>query len=126
MIGIAWKETVEAGKNGITEGDLVGDYFYIVQEGYFEVYVSKTEEDENENEENSDDMLDRDSTEHVSSISAGGSFGELALMYFVPRAATVKAITASTVWVIDRTNFKAILMQASEDKIKQYIQYLSR
>merc|ERR1711957_764269 len=32
----------------------------------------------------------------------------------------------STVWVIDRQNFKKILMQSSEEKIKEYKKYLSR
>eukprot|EP00438_Fugacium_kawagutii_P025509 Skav224846 [mRNA] locus=scaffold3408:400406:402288:+ [translate_table: standard] len=36
----------------------------------------------------------------------GGSFGELALLYLVPRAATVVAKENSSVFVIDRKNFK--------------------
>ena len=42
----------------------------------------------------------------VQTVTAGGSFGELALLYLVPRAATVVAKEKSSVWVIDRKNFK--------------------
>ena len=37
------------------------------------------------------------------------SFGELALMYLAPRAATIKAKTDGTVMIIDRVQFKSIL-----------------
>jgi len=57
-------------------------------------------------------------------VAAGGSFGELALLYFVPRAATVKADMDSVVWVIDRGNFKDILMKVSDNKLKEYVKYL--
>lgn len=43
----------------------------------------------------------------VQTVVSGGSFGELALLYLVPRAATVVAKEDSVVWVIDRKNFKA-------------------
>lgn len=45
----------------------------------------------------------------VQTVTAGGSFGELALLYLVPRAATVVAKENSSVWVIDRKNFKESL-----------------
>ena len=32
----------------------------------------------------------------------------------------------SVVWVIDRTNFKNILMKVSEEKIGEYVKYLNR
>lgn len=48
----------------------------------------------------------------VQTVTSGGSFGELALLYLVPRAATVVATEASSVWVIDRKNFKDVLMKA--------------
>ena len=39
------------------------------------------------------------SAERLGMVSKGGSFGELALMYFAKRAATVKARQQSIVWV---------------------------
>jgi len=48
----------------------------------------------------------------------------LALLYFVPRAATVKAKEKSNVWVIDRQNFKNIVMKVSDNKLKEYEKYL--
>jgi len=42
----------------------------------------------------------------------------------VPRAATVKAKEKSVVWVIDRWNFKDILMKVSDTKIAEYMKYL--
>ena len=40
--------------------------------------------------------------EKVLNIGEGGSFGELALIYGTPRAATVKAATDVKLWGIDR------------------------
>ena len=57
----------------------------------------------------------------ISHVAQGGSFGELALLYFVPRAATVMASTDATVWVIDRSQFKSILMKAGMWKTKTYV-----
>jgi cAMP-dependent protein kinase regulator len=38
----------------------------------------------------------------VTKIGEGGSFGELALIYGTPRAATVRAISKVKLWGIDR------------------------
>jgi len=43
LIQCAWKETFEKGTKIIEEGDLLADYFYIVQSGSFEVFVSDEE-----------------------------------------------------------------------------------
>lgn len=48
--------------------------------------------------------------EWVTSISEGGSFGELALIYGTPRAATVRAKTDLKLWGIDRDSYRRILM----------------
>jgi len=61
----------------------------------------------------------------LTSVGAGGSFGELALLYLVPRAATVKATSPSSVWVIDRDQFKRTLMPFSESKLKQHVTILN-
>lgn len=118
-----WREEVEAGEEIIKEGDLNADFFYVVQEGSFEIFVSDSGDDEMV-PTSAEQALDGGETKIVSTVTKGGSFGELALLYFVPRAATVKAKEHSVVWVIDRSNFKEILMKVSDNKIKEYIKYL--
>lgn len=112
IVDVAWKEEVQEDQVVIKEGDLEADFFYIVQEGTFEVTV----EDEAKGKLSS----------KVGSISKGGSFGELALLYLTPRAATVTAKAPGTLWVIDRISFKTILMKVSDDKISEYMMYLDR
>ncbi len=43
-----------------------------------------------------------------------GSFGELALLYKCPRAATVRATVPSVVWKLDRDTFRFTLASNSE------------
>jgi len=131
MVDVAWKEDVPEGKEIITEGDLNADYFYVVQDGQFDISVSEqkeSNEDDNQQEkpQSAEKALTRGESKFVSSVTKGGSFGELALLYLVPRAATVKANVKSIVWVIDRQNFKSILMKVSDEKLAEYQKYLDR
>lgn len=122
MIDVAWKEEIEEGKEVITEGDLNADYFYIVQEGQFEVFAMQ-EDNTGKSAENS---IKKGESKHVATCVKGDCFGELALLYLVPRAATVKAKVHSVVWVIDRKNFKDILLKVSADRIAEYVKFLDR
>lgn len=126
LVNVVWKEDVPSGTELISEGDLVADYFYIIQDGIFEFFVSENGDGLPSQGRSADKIGRSDSSKYVNTMTPGGSFGELALMYLVPRAATVIATVKSVVWVIDRTNFKQILMKVSEDKIEEYVKYLNR
>ncbi|TQS32292.1 hypothetical protein Golomagni_07397, partial [Golovinomyces magnicellulatus] len=61
----------------------------------------------------------------VSHIEAGGSFGELALMYNAPRAATVvSAEGGCTLWALDRVTFRRILMESTFARRRMYESFL--
>ena len=64
--------------------------------------------------------------EQVTTIGEGGSFGELALIYGTPRAATVRAKTDVKLWGIDRDSYRRILMGSTIRKRKMYEEFLSR
>ncbi|KAK9415353.1 putative cAMP-dependent protein kinase regulatory subunit [Seiridium unicorne] len=97
----------------ITQGDS-GDYFYVVEKGTFDVYISR-------NGAPGPDGLG----ELVSTIKSGGSFGELALMYNAPRAATViSAESGCTLWALDRVTFRRILMESTFARRRMYENFL--
>ena len=49
-------------------------------------------------------------------MTAGQSFGELALMYNAPRAATIKVVEETKLWKLDRLSFQTILMAEAEEQ----------
>ncbi|KAI2639061.1 camp-dependent protein kinase regulatory subunit [Hypomontagnella submonticulosa] len=99
----------------ITQGD-AGDYFYIVEKGSFDVYVNPA----GSLQPGPDGMGDK-----VSTIHSGGSFGELALMYNAPRAATViSAEPGCTLWALDRVTFRRILMESTFARRRLYEGFL--
>ncbi|KAK4104083.1 camp-dependent protein kinase regulatory subunit [Parathielavia hyrcaniae] len=104
-----------AGIKVITQGD-AGDFFYVVEKGSFDVYV------------NSSGALQPGPGgmgEKVITIEAGGSFGELALMYNAPRAATVvSAESHCTLWALDRVTFRRILMESTFTRRRMYEGFL--
>eukprot|EP00560_Eucampia_antarctica_P009127 CAMPEP_0197826960 /NCGR_PEP_ID=MMETSP1437-20131217/3835_1 /TAXON_ID=49252 ORGANISM="Eucampia antarctica, Strain CCMP1452" /NCGR_SAMPLE_ID=MMETSP1437 /ASSEMBLY_ACC=CAM_ASM_001096 /LENGTH=725 /DNA_ID=CAMNT_0043427619 /DNA_START=65 /DNA_END=2242 /DNA_ORIENTATION=+ len=83
----------------------VGDRFYIIDHGQFEVrIVPEGEEDTNGNGGNTVHVYcgSRDTNAHP-------CFGELALMYSAPRAASILAQTDGQLWGLHRYAFKKIL-----------------
>jgi cAMP-dependent protein kinase regulator len=99
----------------ITQGD-VGDYFYVVEKGDFDIYVNQVGRM----------MPGPDGLgKKVNSIGPGGSFGELALMYNAPRAATVVSTTAQNIlWALDRVTFRRILMENTFKRRRMYEAFL--
>ncbi|AEO56020.1 hypothetical protein MYCTH_2138041 [Thermothelomyces thermophilus ATCC 42464] len=99
----------------ITQGD-AGDFFYVVEKGSFDVYVNNS----GSLQPGPDGMGQK-----VGTIEAGGSFGELALMYNAPRAATViSAEPQCTLWALDRVTFRRILMESTFARRRMYEGFL--
>uniref|UniRef100_A0A8K9X1W9 cAMP-dependent protein kinase type I-alpha regulatory subunit n=1 Tax=Oncorhynchus mykiss TaxID=8022 RepID=A0A8K9X1W9_ONCMY len=96
--------TYITGETVIQQGD-EGDNFYVVDQGEMDVYVNN---------------------EWVTNIGEGGSFGELALIYGTPRAATVRAKSNVKLWGIDRDSYRRILMGSTLRKRKMYEEFLSK
>jgi len=104
-----YEESKPAGTNVIVQGD-PGDNFYILDEGHCDIYVKKG------------------NAEPVKVLDAkpGMSFGELALMYNCPRAATVTCTVPCKLWTLDRQTFNHILRSSANgaDKRKEWLPFL--
>lgn len=99
----------------ISQGDQ-GDFFYVVEKGPFDIYVNPI----GALQPGPDGAGDK-----VATIEPGGSFGELALMYNAPRAATVVSAEAgSTLWALDRITFRRILMDSTFQRRRLYESFL--
>lgn len=98
----------------VTKGDVIikqgdeGDNFYVIDQGSFDVFVKKGDQEKK-----------------VITLTAGGSFGELALMYNTPRAATVIAAEDGVLWAVDRTTFRHSLTNHSFRKRRMYEDFLT-
>jgi cAMP-dependent protein kinase regulator len=97
----------EDGEDIIVEGD-IGDVFYLIEEGSVDVYVSKVP----------------DTVVHT--YGAGDSFGELAIMYNAPRAATCRSKGISKLWALDRVSFKVIVVAAAMQKREKFVGFLKQ
>ena len=98
----------------IVQGD-AGDYFYVVEQGTFDIYVSQT----GKVEAGADGLGSK-----VATNGPGTSFGELALMYNAPRAATVVSTEPSILWQLDRVTFRRILMDSAFQRRRMYESFL--
>eukprot|EP00298_Acanthocystis_sp_HF-20_P029889 c8856_g1_i1.p1 GENE.c8856_g1_i1~~c8856_g1_i1.p1 ORF type:complete len:394 (+),score=142.07 c8856_g1_i1:157-1338(+) len=96
----------KSGEYIMKQGD-DGDYFYIIEEGEAHIYVK------------------RDGQERkVYESKPGDFFGELALMYNAPRAASIIAAKETRCWAVDRQTFKLTLMESTINKRSRYEKFL--
>jgi cAMP-dependent protein kinase regulator len=107
-------EIFGAGEVIIAQGDQ-GDKFYVLESGTCvirKVLGKKAGPD--------------DFGAEVMRLDDTGSFGELALMYGSPRAASVIAETKVKVWSIDRSTYRTCLMQHTMSKRARYCDFLRK
>ena len=83
VLDAMFERKVKAGEIVIQQGD-DGDNFYVIESGTYEFFVT------------GDDGV----TKRVGEYRDSGSFGELALMYNMPRSATAKAATDGSLWAM--------------------------
>ncbi|CAH0486878.1 unnamed protein product [Peronospora farinosa] len=99
---------VDAGKNLVTQGEIGGDKFFIVDTGVCDVLVN-------------DKIVGE-----VCATSTRNFFGELALLYDSPRAATVRAKTLVECWTLDRVTYKRVLMATTMQQRALYLDFLGQ
>eukprot|EP00929_Paragymnodinium_shiwhaense_P073175 TRINITY_DN3721_c0_g1_i1.p1 TRINITY_DN3721_c0_g1~~TRINITY_DN3721_c0_g1_i1.p1 ORF type:complete len:892 (-),score=213.73 TRINITY_DN3721_c0_g1_i1:158-2833(-) len=146
IASVAWMEEVTEGQELISYGDPAAYYFYVVQDGQFDVTLPP-ESNGGQEEPNTPSspsrsvrsfgtsptnsptrsrQLSGSSVKGFTSAGPGDSFGELALLYCQPRAATVRALTQATVWVVDVKSFRGILTQRWQDEWGNYEEMLDK
>lgn len=105
------KELVEYTDELIIQGE-EGDCLYIVDSGIFTCYK----------------VLSNDERKELTKCHRGDTFGELALLYNAPRAATVQctSLEGGVVWRLDRISFSALVIGAARLKRDLYASFLDR
>ncbi|KAG9345866.1 hypothetical protein JZ751_009022 [Albula glossodonta] len=102
VLDAMFEKLVEADEHIIDQDD-DGDNFYVIERGTFDIFMKA------------------DGTERtVGSYDNRGSFGELALMYNTPRAATIIATSPGALWCMDRLTFRRIIVKNNAKKRRMY------
>lgn len=100
-------------KNGdwvIKQGE-DGEVLFIVDEGTLECYRRFKKDEE---------------PKFLKNYDPGDSFGELALLYNAPRAASIKAVTDCVLLALDRETFNAIVKDAEVKRRESFEEVLSK
>ena len=97
-------EYFEIGDDIMCEGDQ-GDKFYILERGSVDVIVG--------------DMV-------VGKLSQGSSFGDLALMYNSPRAATIRSTSDCTCWSLAKAFFRQAMVTSSSNQTGNLAAFLGK
>lgn len=100
----------DAGQTVITEGE-AGSVLYVVDEGQLDCKKTLN-------------PTDAEPT-YLKTYQPGEAFGELALLYNAPRAATITSKTAVTLWQLDRNTFNHIVKDAAQNKRDRYEDFLA-
>jgi len=109
VINAMEEKRYKKGENIITQGDN-GDCLYFVEEGNLNCFKK---------------FQGHDEPKLVKKYQPGDAFGELALLYNAPRAATITAESNEVItWVLDRETFNHIVKEAAQKKREKYENFL--
>jgi cAMP-dependent protein kinase regulator len=100
--------SVKAGTVVINEGE-DGDDLFVVESGELDCHKK---------------FPDAPEPKYLKTYQPGEAFGELALLYNAPRAATISAKTDCLMWKLDRNTFNHIVKDATAKKREQYEEFL--
>jgi hypothetical protein len=103
MVGGFFEMQYSDGDVIIVQGDVIADKFFLLQSGQCDVFIKK----------GSGEPV------KVHTVLPGGFFGELALLYNAPRAATIKSVGESKLWALDRGTFKNCMARAARDEARE-------
>ena len=108
------KQVHKKDKAIIEEGDREAPFCYFVAEG--ELTVTKK------------DPQPGDSGREIEvyRCQKGDAFGELALLYNAPRAASVKSLTPCTLWALDANTFAQIVAVTSQERHGRLVEFLNK
>ncbi|TMS16426.1 cAMP-dependent protein kinase type II-alpha regulatory subunit, partial [Larimichthys crocea] len=98
VLDAMFESRVQPQEHVIDQGD-DGDNFYVIERGVYDIVVSGT---------------------CVGQYNNKGSFGELALMYNTPRAATIIATQEGALWGLDRATFRRLIVKNNAKKRRMY------
>lgn len=96
------------GEYVIKQGDQ-GDVLYVVDSGQLDCFKKFKPDEEDK---------------YLKTYVPGESFGELALLYNVPRAASIIAKEDCVLWQLDRETFNAIVKDSAMKKRQRYEEFL--
>ncbi|XP_043110447.1 cGMP-dependent protein kinase 2 isoform X4 [Puntigrus tetrazona] len=102
MVDCMYEKVYSAGQLVIQEGE-PGNYLYVLAEGLLEVMQNG---------------------KLLGQMRPGTAFGELAILYNCKRTATVKAVTQSHIWALDRQTFQTIMMRSTQARHEEYFSFL--
>ena len=97
MVDAFQEKKVAVNEAPIKQGDS-GDNFYVVERGEFDILINGVGK--------------------VATRGPGTSFGEKALLYDCPRAATCLATTEALLWAVDRVTFRHMIANTEESNIQ--------
>lgn len=101
----AFRLRVDKGAEVVRQRELKADLFYIVEKGNFIVIKDGKQ---------------------VTQVGPGGSFGELALLFRAPRAATVKATSDATLWALSRQDLRIVMQAPLKKKLEEFARLLGQ
>ncbi|KAE9357268.1 hypothetical protein PF008_g3243 [Phytophthora fragariae] len=100
---------VEPSQTVIKQG-AQGDNFYAIESGQLEILVS----------------MGGAPPIRYGFLGPGLGFGELALLYNMPRAATIRAVTDGELWALERNTFREILASHKLNRLNRTLEVLGK
>ncbi|XP_074501660.1 cGMP-dependent protein kinase 2 isoform X2 [Sebastes fasciatus] len=102
MVDCMYEKVYTEGQLVIQEGE-PGNYLYVLADGLLEVIQNG---------------------KLLGKMHPGTAFGELAILYNCKRTATVKAVSQSHIWALDRQTFQTIMMRTTQARHEEYFSFL--